>query len=130
MTDGAKLEKISAGLKCHFTGDCDKCPYDHEYADWMYVCDELVEDATAWLDSMKPRVIPLEEIHRGMAVWLEDIDKKEVVLAIGGASCAGCKCFITEKDLSIAPKDVDYNRRWRAWTAPPTNAQRKAVKWK
>lgn len=80
-------------------------------------------------EALTPRVLSLDEIHRGMAVWLEDCDKQDVILAIGGASCADSKCFITEDDRNIAPMDEDYNVCWRAWTQEPTNEQREAVKW-
>ena len=85
-----------------------------------------------WLDKLKaqePRVLALDEIHRGMAVWLEDVDKADVILAIGGSSCGGCKCFITVDDRSIAPHDSDYGVRWRAWTREPTAEQRRETHW-
>ena len=81
------------------------------------------------LKAQVPRVLALDEIHRGMAVWLEDVDKADVILAIGGSSAGRAKCFITENDISIAPKDAEYGIRWRAWTAEPTEEQRKEVKW-
>lgn len=77
----------------------------------------------------EPRVMTLEEIHGRMNVWLEYIEKNEVVLAIGGDSCGGAKCFITEYDESVALKDRQYNIRWRAWTQRPTRAQMEATPW-
>ena len=79
--------------------------------------------------AQEPRVLELSEIHRGVAVWLDDVDKADVILAIGGSSAGGTKCFITENDISIAPLDAEYNVRWRAWTAEPTEEQRKATPW-
>ena len=90
---------------------------------------DTVRDALALLKAQEPRALALEEIHRGMAVWLEDVDKADVILAIGGASAGGVKCFITEKDMSITPKDAEYGIRWRAWTQKPTEEQMEAVKW-
>ena len=95
------------------------CNAIHKYA----------HDAIELLETQVPRVLRLDEIHRGMAVWLEDIDKPDVVLAIGGASCGGAKCFIDEKDRSIAANDAEYNTRWRAWTQEPNDEQRKAEEW-
>lgn len=89
----------------------------------------LLQDALALLQAQQPRVMNLNEIHRGMAVWLEDRDKPDVMLAIGGSSAGGAKCFITEDDRSISPLDEDYNVRWRAWTHEPTNEQREAIPW-
>ena len=78
---------------------------------------------------MEPRVLRRDELHGRMVVWLEDIDKPDVILAIGGSSAGGAKCFITQDDRSIAPLDEEYNKRWRAWTQEPDEEQRKAVQW-
>jgi hypothetical protein len=86
-------------------------------------------DALTLLKAQEPRVLALDEIHRGMAVWLEDVDKTDVILAIGGSSVGGAKCFISENDMSISPKDAEYGIRWRAWNAEPSKEQRGAVKW-
>ena len=90
---------------------------------------EVVAAAAALLKEQEPRVMTLEEIHGRMHVWLEYIEKNEVVLAIGGDSCGGAKCFITEYDENVALKDRQYNMRWRAWTQRPTRAQMEAIPW-
>lgn len=123
-------ETVVKGLECcvRTIEDCecaDNCPYETQcYVGTMYL--DLMRDALALLT---PRVLSLDEIHRGMAVWLEDRDKPDLLLAIGGSSCAGAKCFIGENDKSIAANDDEYNIRWRAWTSEPTDEQRKAAKW-
>lgn len=122
----ADREKVIMGLECHMRIEapkCDYCPYD---AIDLRCIDNLREDALALLT---PRVLSLAEIHRGMAVWLEDRDKPDLLLAIGGSSCAGAKCFIGENDKSIAANDDEYNIRWRAWTQEPTDEQREATPW-
>ena len=78
-------------------------------------------------EALTPRVLRLDEIHRGMAVWLEYKDEPNVILAIGGASAGGAKCFITEDDRSVALLDKDYNVCWRVWTQKPTEEQRMEV---
>jgi len=88
-----------------------------------------LDDALALLKAQEPRVLALDEIHHGMAVWLEDVDKADVILAIGGSSAGGAKCFITENDTSIAPLSAEYGIRWRAWTQEPTDEQREATPW-
>ena len=128
MNGRKKLEKVIKGLeccirfsKCYEVG----CPY---FGDGR--CREtLKRDALELLKAQEPRALALDEIHRGMAVWLEDVDKADVILAIGGASCGGCKCFITVDDRSIAPHDSDYGVRWRAWTREPTAEQRRETHW-
>ena len=124
------VEKVKAGLiacsSVEQESACPKCPFKP----LGHLCNiGLLRDALAVIRLYEPRVLALEEIHRGIAVWLEDIDKPDLMLAIGGSSCGGAKCFITENDMSIAPRDTEYNVRWRCWTAPPTDEQRKAVLW-
>ena len=89
----------------------------------------LINDAVELLKAQESKMLALGEIHRGTAVWLEDVDKADVILAIGGASGGGCKCFITVDDMSIAPHESDYGVRWRAWTQEPTDEQREATPW-
>jgi len=90
---------------------------------------QAIDKAIEVLSAQKPRVMALEEIHGRMNIWLEYIEKNEIVLAIGGDSCCGAKCFITEYDESVALKDIQYNMRWRAWAQQPTTAQREAAPW-
>ena len=90
---------------------------------------EIVENAVGILRGFIPRVLTIDEIHPRMALWLEDRDKEDVILAIGGSSCTGAKCFITENDMSIAPKDCEYGIRWRAWNQKPSNEQRYTEEW-
>ena len=101
----------------------------HQFPGWGHTVSAM-RQAIAMLKTQKPRILTLEEIHGGMAVWLEYVDKAEVILAIGGSSAAGAKCFITQKDLSIALLESEYGIRWRAWTAEPTKVQREATPWK
>ena len=116
---------------CTHAGNCSSCPFDIKGGkirdDEGSTC--LLNLIKAAREALTPRVLALEEIHRGMAVWLEDRDKPDVMLAIGGSSAGGAKCFITEDDRSIAPLDEDYNVRWRAWTREPDEKQRKAAGW-
>lgn len=99
-------------------------------SDWPYLA-QCPEYTYSMLKSahelLTPRILRLDEIHRGMAVWMEYKDEPNVILAIGGASAGGAKCFITEDDRSVALLDKDYNVRWRAWTQEPTEEQRKEV---
>lgn len=104
---------------CTHPGNCSSCPYDGPNC-----LQSLLVDAR---EALTPRILRLDEIHRGMAVWLEYKDEPNVILAIGGASAGGAKCFITENDRSVALLDKDYNVRWRAWTQEPTEEQRKEV---
>ena len=125
-------ENVIRGLEVCSPIGCakEKCPYYEgpESDFWSnpdgYECEfNLRHDAIAMLKAQQPRVLALDEIHRDMVVWLEDIDKSEPVLAIGGASAGGAKCFITVNDTSVMARDAEYNTRWRAWTDRPTREQ-------
>lgn len=129
MNEPEKREKVIKGLEC-CDGYCDDetgCPFD--VLEPFDCQKQLRADAIALLKAQEPKVLALDEIHRGMAVWLEDVDKADVILAIGGSSGGGCKCFITVDDRSIAPHDSDYGVRWRAWTREPTAEQRRETHW-
>ena len=131
----ASWEKVIKGLEYGINDDIDtpSCPYYEDGRVDIGLTREvpvnLLRDALEALKAQEPRVMNLNEIHRGMAVWLEQYKVPEMLLAIGGSSAGGAKCFITEDDRSITPYDEDYNEYWRAWTQEPTNEQREAVKW-
>ena len=86
-----------------------------------------------WMSQNEPRVLALDEIHGEMTVWLEDVDKADVILAITESEFYALhglvRCFITSDNRRIAPPKREYGIRWRAWTSEPTDEQRKAVKW-
>ena len=125
MTEQGKREWVIEGLG--FT--LEESGWDANAAYDQELMIQVVTEAIALLKAQEPRVMTLEEIHGRMHVWLEYIEKNEVVLAIGGDSCGGAKCFITEYDESVALKDRQYNLRWRAWTQRPTRTQMEAVPW-
>lgn len=136
--NAVKRENVIRGLEVCSPIGCakEKCPYYEgpESDFWSnpdgYECEfNLRHDAIAMLKAQQPRVLALDEIHRGMVVWLEDKDKPDTILAIGGASAGKAKCFITVDDTSVRAWDDEYNVRWRAWTSRPTDEQRQAVKW-
>lgn len=124
MADTEKLEKIIMGLQK--TIDTIHLFVPNQY--W-YDTENSCNDALTLLKAQEPRILALDEIHRGMVVWLEDSDKPDTIIAIGGASAGKAKCFITVDDVSVRAWDDEYNVRWRAWTLEPTDEQRQAVKW-
>lgn len=132
MTRQRMVELLEIEKECVRRNACVECNRA------CHICDllqddtelhEMYEEVIALVKAQEPRVLALDEIHRGMAVWLEDVDKADVILAIGGSSGGGCKCFITVDDRSIAPHDSDYGVRWRAWTREPTPEQRMETLW-
>ena len=129
-------QQIIDALDCFKTKQpkCGECPFNPRPGRvWPYGCirgqGEVIAAAQEALRTMEPRVLSLDEIHRGIVVWLEDIDKPDVILAIGGSSAGGAKCFVTQNGRSIAPLDEDYGKLWRAWTHKPTDEQRRVMPW-
>ena len=135
----ANRDKVLTGLECCrqvMAGACVEntkcavCPYFQGHDDGSgnpcYCVSNLMKDMQ---ELLTPHVLAINEIHRGMTVWLEDFDKPDVILAIGGSSAVGHKCFIDVLDRALAVKDAEYNIRWRAWTAEPTEEQRAVAKW-
>ena len=78
---------------------------------------------------MEAAVIALNDMRRGMVVWLERRGYTDIELAIGGAFCLDSRCFVTEQCIGRALKEAEYNMTWRAWSAEPTEEQRRAAAW-
>lgn len=96
----------------------------------------LHKDALAILKAQVPRVMTWREIVHSIeiespAIWLEDRDKVHVIPALTIASYVTNSENVTfvVRGKRIDAKHSDYCKRWRAWTARPTEEQRKAVKW-
>lgn len=125
-------EKVIRGLK--ETADdlaaweTDVCPKDRGQITKMR---QTVMDALDLLKEDRPRVLPFSEIKAfDGVVWLEDVDKQAVIRAI-------CNGYVVTHDLLAfsaktgSPVGMvdDYNKRWRAWTACPTDEQRQETVW-
>ena len=130
-------EKVIKGLQGVFrcvspvNHTCGDCPYQDNRVGCIR---RVVNDAIALLKAQETRVLALDEIHSSMTVWLEDVDKADVILAITESEFYALhgmvRCFITSDNRRIAPSKREYGIRWRAWTSEPTDEMRKAVKWK
>ena len=150
MSDSEKREKVIRGLECHATKGfvaCQDCPY---YPDELIyeddddtegtICEEkLAADAIALLREQEPRVLEYPEIEKYPLVFLEDNDKEDVIPALflqyngWNAEFAvqapdECVDTIIRSSIVIAVEGM-YGITWRAWTARPTDEQRKAAKW-
>ena len=132
MTDREKVMlAVSHCLRSNDCSICEACPYNESND---YGCrSRLRDDIVRLLKAQEPRVLALDEIHSNMTVWLEDVDKADVILAITESEfCALhglCMCFIASDNRRIAPLKREYGIHWRAWTSEPTDEQKKAVKW-
>ena len=138
MTDAEKREKVNRGLECCITDDpddsseCEKCPYRRKGITNEPCFNALHADALDLLKEQEARVLDWNEIGTvDGAVWLEDRDENEVVPGLVMQMYSAVNLDI-KKDgkLRIASASrSDYGDRWRAWSARPTEEQRRAVKW-
>lgn len=77
------------------------------------------------------RVLNLKE---STPVWLEDVDKKDIMGALFMRNYTGTKCvdFAIVRDWEfecVVADYMDYGVRWRCWTSRPTYEQREATPW-
>lgn len=117
------IDKCIRRLRFALEHICLNCPYDKDF-----------HDAIKLLREKHPRVLRLDEVielNQGTVVWLEDIDKPDVIPGLLD------KVFIMTKvvDFQLVQKTVtadldEYGERWRCWSAPPTEKERKAERWK
>lgn len=127
----ADREKVIRGLECCIDPQalCCKCPYyNYGHCD----PDKVRKDAIALLREQEPRVLDWNEIGTvDGAVWLEDRDETEVVpgLVMQMHSAVNLDIKKDGKLRTASASRSDYGDRWRAWSARPTEEQRKAVKW-
>ena len=96
------------------------------------VINTYCSDALALLREQEPRVLDWNEIGTvDGAVWLEDRDENEVVpgLVMQMHSAVNLDIKKDGKLHTASASRSDYGERWRAWSARPTEEQRKAVPW-
>jgi hypothetical protein len=121
------IEKVIKGLECCIKHDpddkmrCGECPYEGA------CLNRLKADALALLKAHEPRVMTLEEFQasENNPKWIETKDGKHNRWTLGNAGYEKFydNCMIGY--LSIK----EYGKRWRCWSAKPTDAQREAAPW-
>lgn len=135
----ADREKVMRGLECCIVRDpdakrnCEECQYNHEGIITNAPCSNgLMADALALLKEQEPRVLDWGEIGAvDGAVWLEERDENEVVpgLVMQMHSAVNLDIKKDGKLHTASASCSDYGDGWRAWSARPTEEQRKVVKW-
>lgn len=140
------LEKVTQGFWCcTHQGNCSICPYDikggREYDENGNRCIEnLIIAAYEVLKAQEPRVMTWDEVRAAMKapVWKETKSMHNAlyqgwVLAYDiqtGQGITGTRLGMAEPSGRVVwYKAEDYGKTWRCWSAPPTDAQIKAVKW-
>ena len=94
--------------------------------------DQTIDRAVKLLTEQEPRVLTLEEVKQaeGRDVWLE-LSGIFAETALTAATIEGCGT----KGICTRYESLKYTQYcvrpygWRCWSARPTDAQRKAVRW-
>ena len=99
---------------------------------WRFVRADIIEDALALLREQEPRLMTLEEVkaYDWDYCYLEEerLPGKEY-RAVCGDYALTCITWPCVTSMRIQHGDESYGKKWRCWTARPTDEQRKAVKW-
>lgn len=144
MTDTEKREKVMLGLECCAKGieKCAECPYSiftDANGNGFCLIDNMVSDALSLLKEQEARVLEYSEIEKHPLVWLEDNDKENVIPALflqyNGWSAEFSRQATDKyvdtliRSAKVVADERWYNVTWRAWSARPTEEQRKVAKW-
>ena len=120
-------EECTRSEKTRCFHDLHECPYEG------YGCRFQMEvDALALLKEQEPWVMTLDEVKAfdWDYCYLEEerLPGKEYRSVCGdyALTCITWPCIAS---MRIQHGDDNYGKKWRCWSAKPTDEQRKAVKW-
>ena len=135
----AELEKVIKGLTActDQKSGCEPCPY-RKLPDDEDCASTLMRDALELLKEKQPRIYERSELqpfeNTESVVWFEEKVSKEILPAlIMTISEPYFARFLTVKngnEETFSWTMDYYGKKWRCWTARPTDEQRKAVPWK
>lgn len=134
MTD---MENVIKGLECCVMGGgCGACPYysKKDCPGLSPISETLMKDALRLLKAQEPRAITLAELEYTEIAYAEDKDKTDIIpVLVKGRRYdrfAMVKGHLGDGTSHVFhPSIYDYGKRWRCWTARPTDEQREAVPW-
>lgn len=131
------IEKVLKGLEAHATasGCMKNCPYWR--IEKLDCSQELAADAFALLKAQQPRVLTVEEVQtvpKNSVIWYEINDavfgrKFDLWPFIRSDDDWFSPEFPTGRQMFDESDKLDYGKKFRCWSARPTNKERKAVKW-
>lgn len=111
---------------------CVGCNYQNEFLEMKDCIRHMNTDALALLKDQEPRVMTLEEVKAfgWDFCYLEEerLPGKEY-RSICGDYALTCITWSCVTSMRIQHGDDSYGKKWRCWSAKPTDEQRKAVKW-
>lgn len=113
-----------------FSGDYPCCIISEECQGYNFNVYENRMPSCPMKDN-EPRVLTLEEVRDEYeAVWLETKYLSSTVAIVDhGESNAKWACVVFGVDDSYTLLWCSYGKKWRCWSAKPTDEQREAVPW-
>ena len=116
---------------CHVPGACMDC--SHYTGTVGFKCMEnLMSDALAAMKEQEARVMTLEEVKAFNWEYCyleEERSPGNEYRAVCGDYALTCITWPCVTSMRTQHGDENYGRKWRCWSAKPTNEQMKAAKW-
>lgn len=134
MNEHEMREKVIKGLK--YLHDVRRWSPD-ESEESITARRNITGDALALLKAQEQMVMTLSGVRNlkeSTPVWLEDVDKKDVIGALFMRDYSGTKCvdFAIVHDWEferVVADYMDYGIRWRCWTYRPDEKRRAETPW-
>ena len=139
---GLKVDGVRFALEQYQTVICEitrsrmsKLSY---YAkDIIQLANEMMCEGCELQEAQEPRVMTLSGVRNlkeNTPVWLEDVDKPDVIGALFMRDYSGTKCvdFAIVRDWEherVTADYIDYGIRWRCWTSRPDDERRENTPW-
>ena len=146
--DWDKIEKARKGLRTCVESEGIGCPLSCPYyepcmADPRHIYSPMMNDVLTEYERMMeqikaleaariPRLLTLEEVHE--MAWdycylEEEVIKDNVLQKYCGKHRVKCITWPSIASCVLTFGDDSYGKRWRCWSAQPTDEQREAVAW-
>lgn len=136
-------DEIKKALECHKDGSaCHDCPYEQgrtfSVDGVTFGCSqEIVADALAYIERLesraepKNRVLTLEEVVRGKAMWYEERTRQVARMVVLGYAQnePGFTKLIGYLGYGFYRRDDAYNVFWRCWLRKPTKEEMEGTPW-
>ena len=128
-------EDIGCPLSCPYYEPCMSDPrhiYSPMMNDVLTEYERMMEQIKALEAARIPRLLTLEEVHE--MAWdycylEEEVIKDNVLQKYWGKHRVKCITWPSIASCVLTYGDDAYGKRWRCWSAKPTDEQREAVAW-
>ena len=130
MNDLRKVLKAWECCKNPFDRICEKCPFEKECCH-DGIPDFVVAKAIELLKEQEARVMTLDEVKAfdwDYCYLEEERSPGNEYRAVCGDYALTCITWPCIASMRTQHGDNNYEKKWRCWTAKPTDEQRKAAK--